>query len=146
MNRPVVRTPWEDLSGKQTPGEVTVETLKTYLQKKKARIRDLQIHFGVPEEEILEIVKDPLNGIIIGDRDWLQLSKQDALNFDREEDRGRHRKWSAPLRETLSASLCGDFKRFSTVSSFNFNFSKPSTTTPAAAFLKRSCSLVAQQK
>jgi hypothetical protein len=60
-------------------GDATVENIKTYLKIKKARIKDLAIHFSVEEEVIRRIVDDKLNGIIIGDRGWLHLTDQQTL-------------------------------------------------------------------
>ena len=69
---------------KPQSGEVTIDSLKAYLKRKKARIRDLSYHFGVPDEVIRKIVEAPLSGIIIGDRGWLTLDAQEPL-FETEE-------------------------------------------------------------
>lgn len=67
-------------------GEATVENIKAYLAIKKARIRDLAIHFNVREEAIRKLVDDRLNGIVIGDRGWLRCDEQSALTFNPEEE------------------------------------------------------------
>jgi hypothetical protein len=52
-------------------GEVTAEKVQTFLQIKKARVRDLAEHFSCPEHVIESIVKNPENKIETGDRGWL---------------------------------------------------------------------------
>jgi hypothetical protein len=69
-------------------GELTVENVKAFLKVKKARIRDLAYHFSAPEEAVGEIVDNPFNGIVIGDRGWLRCDEQEPLSFSQQEKEG----------------------------------------------------------
>lgn len=66
-------------------GEPTLENIRGYLAQKRARPRDLAMHFKVEEGVIRRIVSDPLNRITVGDRGWLKLDQSRSLTLIEEE-------------------------------------------------------------
>lgn len=54
----------------------TLDKVRLYLHKKKARATDLAHHFATSENVIRLIVSMPDSGIVMGERGWLKLREQ----------------------------------------------------------------------
>lgn len=57
------------------PGPLTVENVRKLVKMRGHRAADLAVRFKVSENKIADMIQNPKNGLVVGDRGWIKAKR-----------------------------------------------------------------------